>query len=315
VSRVDRRQFVRQALCLGAGLGGVAALSRAAATREAPTQPLITTPLASGLWLIGGGGGNVLVLDSPSGVLLVDGGSPARSAQLLGQVRALTGKAQVHTLFNTHWHWDQTGSNLALGSAGARIIAHENTRLWLTTDVDSKWEGRQYRRLSPKAWPNQTFYTTGMLEFGGEHIEYGHLGQAHTDGDIFVHLRNADVLVAGDVLAAGRYPVIDYCTGGWIGGMVTAAQTLLERCNAGTRLIAGQGAVQSREELKAQHVMLADLKQKLSHLLAQGMSVQDMIDAKPTADYDAKWGDPQRFIANVWPGLVARARELGVSIV
>jgi len=315
VSRVDRRRFVQQALCLSAGLSVVASLSQAAAPRGAAAVSLTTTPLGAGLWCIAGGGGNVVVLDSPAGVLLVDGGSPEHSGQVLKQVRALTGKARVHTLFNTHWHWDQTGSNPALGSAGTRIIAHENTRLWLSTDVDSKWEGRQYKRLSPKAWPNQSFYTTGMLEFGGERIEYGYLGQAHTDGDIFVHLRNADVLVVGDVLAVGRYPVIDYCTGGWIGGMVTAAQTLLARCNAGTKLVPGMGAVQNRDDLEAQHAMLGDLKQKLSRLLAQGMSVQDMIDARPTADYDAKWGDPRLFIANVWPGLVQRARELGVSIV
>lgn len=298
---------------MGAGLS--AASWAHAASRSADLAPLSVASLGGGLWLISGGGGNVVVFDSPAGVLLVDGGSPGRSGDVLKQVRALTGKPQVHTLFNTHWHWDQTGSNPALGNAGARIIAHENTRLWLSTDVDSKWEQRLYQRLPPKAQPNQTFYTTGMLEFGSERIEYGQLGQAHTDGDIFVHFRNADVLVVGDVLAVGRYPIIDYCTGGWIGGMVTAAETLLTRCGPNTRLIPGLGAVQTGADLTAQHAMLNDLKQKLSRLLAQGMSVQDMIDAKPTRDYDAKWGDPKLFIANVWPGLVQRARELGVSIV
>ena len=310
---MDRRQFVQQALCVGAGVT-TGALAHSAAARD-KAEPLSVTALGSGLSLIRGAGGNVVVFDSPAGVLLVDGGSPEHSSELLKQVRALTGKAQVHTLFNTHWHWDQTGSNPALGKAGARIIAHENTRLWLSTDVDSKWERRRYQRLPPKAQPNQTFYTTGVLEFGGERIEYGQLGQAHTDGDIFVHFRSADVLVAGDVLAAGRYPIIDYCTGGWIGGMVTAAEALLARCSAATKLIGGRGGVQGSEDLKSQHAMLADLKTRLSRLLAQGMSVQDMLDAKPTRDYDAKWGDPTLFIGNVWPGLVYRARELGVSIV
>jgi glyoxylase-like metal-dependent hydrolase (beta-lactamase superfamily II) len=311
---MDRRQFVQQALCAGAA-PTISAWSHAAAAPRDKAGPLAVTPLGSGLSLISGAGGNVVVFDSPAGVLLVDGGSPERSGELLKQVRTLTGKAQVHTLFNTHWHWDQTGSNPVLGQAGTRIIAHENTRLWLSTDVDSKWEHRRYQRLPAKAQPNQTFYTTGVLEFGGEHIEYGQLGQAHTDGDIFVHLRHADVLVVGDVLSAGRYPVIDYCTGGWIGGMVTAAETLLARCTDGTKLIGGAGLVQGSEDLKSQHAMLADLKTKLSRLLAQGMSVQDMLDAKPTRDYDAKWGDPTLFIANAWPGLVYRARELGVSIV
>src|SRR5690606_26617608 len=168
---------------------------------------------------VGGCGGNVTVFDSDAGVLLVDGGSPAGSAPLLREVERLTGKRTVHTLFNTHWHHDQTGSNLALGQAGTRIIAHEYTRLWLTTDVECRWEGRTYQPLPKVAQPSETFYTTGSLAFGGERIEYGHLGQAHTDGDIYVFLRDANVLVAGDVVARGSFPIIDPDSNGWVGGL------------------------------------------------------------------------------------------------
>jgi cyclase len=280
----------------------------------AEAKPRVT-PLAPGLYLLEGLGGNVTVFDSVDGVLLVDGGSPENSPAVLKAVRELTGKPQVHTLFNTHWHWDQTGSNAALGAAGARIIAHENTRLWLGTDVDSKWEGRKYGRLPVKARPSKTFYTTGTLEFGGESIEYGYMFQAHTDGDIYVHFRNANVLVAGDVLSVGRYPVIDYITGGWIGGMATAVQQLAARCDDKTRVIPGTGPVQSRADLAAEQAMLAEVRTRLSKLLAQGMSAQEMIDAAPTRDFDANWGDPKLFIANTWQGLIRRTGELGVSIV
>jgi glyoxylase-like metal-dependent hydrolase (beta-lactamase superfamily II) len=272
-------------------------------------------PLGESLHLIRGGGGNVIVFDSPQGVLLVDGGAPEHSAAVLRAVQKLTGKDSVHTMFNTHWHWDQTGSNLTLGSAGTRILSHENTRLWLTTDVDSRWEKRRYPRLPVKAQPSQTFYDTGSLDFGGERIEYGYLAQAHTDGDIYVHFRNANVLAGGDVLSFGRYPIIDYCTNGWIGGMANAAQVLVERSNASTKLIPGTGPALELAQLQAEQAMLNDLKTKLAKLLAQGMSVQDMIDAAPTRDYDASWGDPRLFISQAWPGLVQRARELGVSIV
>jgi len=234
---------------------------------------------------------------------------------VLKAVRELTGKSQVHTLFNTHWHWDQTGSNAVLGAAGTRIIAHENTRLWLSTDVDSKWEGRKYGRLPVKARPSKTFYTTGQLDFGGESIEYGYLFQAHTDGDIFVHFKKANVLVAGDVLSVGRYPVIDYITGGWIGGMATAAQQLAARCDDRTQVIPGTGPVQARADLATEQAMLVEVRTRLSKLLAQGMSIREMLDAAPTRDLDAKWGDPQLFIANTWQGLIRRTGELGVSIV
>lgn len=278
-------------------------------------NPVHLTPLGPKLTLLSGGGGNVVVFDSPDGVLLVDGGSPEQSANVLAAVRTLTGASSVHTLFNTHWHWDQTGSNRTLGPAGTRIIAHENTRLWLGTDADVKWQKRVYPRLPAKARPNQTFYTTGTLAFGGEQIDYGYLAQAHTDSDIYVHFRKANVVVAGDVLSAGAYPIIDYSTGGWIGGLADATRQLLALGNAGTQFIPGTGPVLALADVQAERDMLLAVQQRLAKLLAQGMSVADMIQAAPTHDYDAKWGDASLFIANAWPGLVARARELGVSIV
>jgi cyclase len=295
--------------------GAAALVLPTAAYSRTPRPDLVITPLAEKLTLISGAGGNVTLFDSPEGVLLVDGGSPDFSARVLKTVRKLTGNSKVHTLFNTHWHWDQTGSNAPLGKAGTRIIAHENTRLWLSTDVDSKWEQQVYKRLEPKARPSETIYTTGNIAFGGEHIEYGHLPQSHTDGDIYVFFRNANVLVAGDVVSVGAYPVIDYCTGGWIGGMANATQALLDLGNETTQVIPGKGPVQSLTDVKAEAEMLATMKQRLAELLAQGMSIEDMIASRPTREFDGRWGDPALFIANSWHGLVHRSRELGVSIV
>lgn len=277
--------------------------------------PLTVTDVADRIFVVSGGGGNVTVFNSAEGVLLVDGGCPECSAEVLKLIRQRTGSTRIHTLFNTHWHWDQTGSNLTLGRAGTRIIAHENTRLWLGTDVDSKWQHRVFKRLPPQARPNESFYTTGSLSFGGQTLDYGYLPQAHTDGDIYVRFKEANILVAGDVLSVGTYPVIDYCTNGWIGGIVNATQVLRALCNSSTRVIPGTGAPQAPAALDAEHDMLAALKLKLSRLLAQGMSAQDMLDAGATREFDAQWGDPTLFVTNVWPGLVERARELGVSIV
>ena len=287
----------------------------ARAAGKPQSTPLSVTDITDRLFVISGGGGNVTAFNSPEGVLLVDGGSPERSAEVLKLVQKRTGNAKVHTLFNTHWHWDQTGSNETLGRAGTRIIAHENTRLWLGADVNSKWQSRVFKPLSKEARPNQTFYTTGSLMFGGEQIDYGYLPQAHTDGDIYVFFKNANVLVGADVVSIGAYPVIDYCTNGWIGGMVTATQNLLAVGDASTRIVAGLGPVLARADLQAENAMLATMKTRLSKLLAQGMSVQDMLHAAPTGEFDAKWGDPTLFISNSWPGMVQRARELGVSIV
>jgi cyclase len=294
----------------------VASLPRWSAAADSHSQDLAVTPLTDRLFVISGGGGNVTVFNSPEGVLLVDGGSPEQSQPVLQKVWQRTGAKRVHTLFNTHWHWEQTGSNLTLGRSGTRIIAHENTRLWLTTTVVSKWQNDAvFAPLPKQARPNQTFYTTGSLSFGGEQIDYGYLPQAHTDGDIYVLFRDANVLVAGDVVSAGSYPILDYCTNGWIGGTINATQSLMSLCNEKTRIVSGAGGVKSPADIEAEHAMLVTMKQRLAHLLAQGMSVQDMLDAAPTREFDAQWGDPKLFVANAWPGLVQRARELGVSIV
>jgi cyclase len=306
---VDRRDFIRQAVPVAA-VG--AALVRASRAAEAS---LSVVPLSKSLFMVTGGGGNVTVFESPDGVLLVDGGSPERSGEVLKLVKSRTGASRIHTLFNTHWHWDQTGSNRTLGPAGTRIIAHENTRLWLGTEIYSKWQNRRFKPLPPDARPNQTFYTAGSLTFGGEHIDYGYLPQAHTDGDLYVFFRDANVLVAGDVVSVGAYPIIDYSTNGWIGGMLDATKALVGLTDAKTRIVPGQGPVQNRADVEAERDMLAAMKQRLSQLLAKGMSVPDMLAAAPSREFDAHWGDPTLFIANAFPGLSQRARELGVNIV
>jgi glyoxylase-like metal-dependent hydrolase (beta-lactamase superfamily II) len=287
--------------------GATAADARAAA--------LTVTPLGERLWQIGGAGGNVTVFDSPAGVLLVDGGAKEHSKALLAEVRRLTGESRVQTLFNTHWHHDQTGANEVLGRAGTRIIAHENTRLWLTTDVESKWEGRTWQPLPKIALPTETFYTNGALDFGGEHIDYGYLPQAHTDGDLYVFFRQANVLIAADIVSVGAFPIIDYITNGWIGGVGDAVQTLLDLSNAETKIIAGRGAPVTRVQLEAELKMLATMRQRLSRLMAQGKSAQEMIAARPAEDLQAEWGDPALFIANSYPGMSQRSGQLGVSIV
>jgi cyclase len=307
---MQRREFLGAA---PAALFAAAVLP--AAVARAGEAPLTVTPLAERLWQISGAGGNVTVFQSSEGVLLVDGGAAAHSKRLLAEVRRLTGTDRVHTLFNTHWHHDQTGSNQALGKAGTRIIAHENTRLWLTTDVESKWEGRVYQPLPKIAQPNKTFYTDETLQFGGERIDYGYLPQAHTDGDIYVHFRNANVLVASDIAAAGAYPVIDYVTNGWIGGMTAALQTLVGLANDQTKVVAGQGAPLTKAQLNAEYTVLNTLRQRLAKMIAQGMSAQEMLDARPAQEFEAEWGDATLLIRNSYPGMAHRARELGVSIV
>jgi glyoxylase-like metal-dependent hydrolase (beta-lactamase superfamily II) len=149
------------------------------------------------------------------------------------------------------------------------------------------------------------------MTFAGEEIQYGHLGQAHTDGDIYVFFTKQNVLMTGDVVAAGAYPVLDYSTGGWIGGLDEATRALLGRANNQTRVIPGLGPVQSRADLQEQAEMVSTMRERLVDLLRKGMSASQMFNERPTKDFDAKWGNPELFIYNAYPGLWNHVREVG----
>jgi len=252
---------------------------------------------------IEGAGGNVVAATSSDGVLLVDGGSAERSADLLRLVAQETGRRPVQTLLNTHWHWDHTGSNETLGKAGASIIAHENTRLWLGAEVISKWEDRTYPPRPARALPTKTFfYDTQHLSFGNETLEYGHLPQAHTDGDIYVFFPNQNVLVAGDVACVGRYPIVDYCTGGWLGGMVNGLKTLIAKADDNTRIIPGTGPVLTRADLRSQLDMCFTVLSKMGESYYKGETYEDFLASRPTRDFDAQWGNPDAFLRMAYDG-------------
>lgn len=296
----------------GAALAGPAARILA---QDATPEPIAATKLADNFTLITGAGSNVLLVTSPDGALLVDGGSDARSAELMKFVAEQTKGAPIQILFNTHWHWDHTGSNEALGKAGAKIVAHEYTKQWLGTEIEVRWEnnwqGREYEPRPKAALPNQTFYNSEKMTFGKEQIEFAHMPGAHTDGDIYVYFRGANVLVAGDAISVGRYPIIDYSTDGWPGGMVQGQKTLLTVANAETKIIPGAGPVQTRADVEALNEMCNTVRGRVLDGMKKGKGPRDLIAEKILKDYDAKWGNSDLFIDQNYKGLWAHVRELG----
>ncbi|HET7608788.1 MAG TPA: MBL fold metallo-hydrolase, partial [Gammaproteobacteria bacterium] len=277
---------------------------------QAAAAPTLTD-LGSDLVLVEGAGANVVALASADGLLLVDGGSEDRAAALQGALAARWPGRPVTIVFNTNWRAEHTGGNAALRGAGATAMAHENTKLWLGGDFFVDWEDRHYAPHPAAMLPNKTFYTSGKVELGGRNVEYWHLPRAHTDGDVAVFFPDENVLVASDLLSVGRYPVPDYATGGWIGGFIDATQKLLDATDARTRIVAAQGTVYGRAELEAQLALCKAVAQKTAEAFRVGMSFADFVASKPTAAFDAKWGDPRLFLRLVYKGGFAHLRELG----
>jgi cyclase len=324
----NRRSFLR----LAVGATGITVAQRAllhtAFAEKTDSTPVTVTNLAEKYLLITGAGANVLAVLGPDGVLMVDGGTADRSAELLKLVGEKSGGKPVQVLFDTSWDPDCTGSNEALGKAGAKIIAHENTKLWLSTEFDSRWRKRTYEPHPKIALPTQTFYSgVQKMTFGAEPVEYGYMMQAHTDGDIYVYFPGPNILMAGGVAGGNCYPVLDFDTGGWIGrgdrsdkrysdspipsGLVEAQRTLLKVTNASTRIVPGKGPVMTHADLEAESEMLTVVRDRLIALIHKGYSASQMVDAKPTKEFDAKYGDPDLFIRNAYMGLWGHVHELG----
>jgi cyclase len=303
----DRRSFLKAAL---AGAAGVSLSIRALARTD--SQPIVATPLSDSIVQLSGAGGNVVAVTGSDGVLLVDSGVEERSRDLLKAVEKLPGGKHIQAVINTHWHWDHTGGNERLGKDKVRIIAHENTKLWLGADFYCDWQDNRHYTPRPKAaLPTTTFYTSGKLTANGEDALYAYLPRAHTDSDIYVFFPKSNVLVAGGLVSVGSYPVLDYTTGGWIGGMADASKALLEVANKDTRIVPGVGPVQSYADLKAQTEMLSTMRERLVDLMRKGIGTDDLAADPPTREFNAKWGDPHLFLANAYRGLWGHVRELG----
>ncbi len=293
---------------LQVGLAGLAGLSvgrglQRPAARAQGAGGIGEQRLSDGLHVLRAGPTNVLAQTGRDGALLVDGGAARAAEALLDAVNGLSGGGTVHTLFNTHWHPEQTGLNERLGRAGAAIIAHENTRLWLTTDITYPWDGQHFEPLPEVGQPNTTFYDEGELESG---VRYGHLRHAaHTDGDLYVYFPEADVLAVGDTVHAAEWPFIDWWTGGWIGGMVGNLELLLALAGPETRVVPARGPILGRADLETQFEMYNVVYSRLAGLLNDGMGPDEAVAARPTEEFDARMGPPDAFVRQAFKSLWA----------
>lgn len=307
---IERRKILK------AGLGGFASLaslpllgSLSGCSQQASKLP--TAALGDRMSVISAAPGNVIVLATGDGVLLVDSGSAA----LAGSVQASLDGEQVKTLFNTHYHADQTGGNTLFGEEGAVIHSHEITRQWLSTDFYVPADDSWVQALPEIGRPRETFRLVGEMTAGPESIEYGYLLEAHTRGDIYVFFRDSNVLAVGDVVSPLRDPSLDWYAGGWIGGRVDAMDDLLALANAETKIVPAYGAVMTRAELQAERDMMKHIFDRTTLLTTQGHSAQDILDVGVMDEVDRHFEDPFSFLYDLRKGLWAHYTNFGGSTV
>ena len=227
---------------------------------------------------------------------MIDGGRAVDADALLGAVRSATGSSRIHTLINTHWHPEQTGANEAVGRAGGVVFAHEKTKVLLSNTVYSAIGIKD--RVAPlpeAARPNRTTRGDGSMEFAGQQIDYGYMPAAHTDGDLFVHFPKMNLLVAGGVVSAEEWPLLDYLNGAWLGGRVRALQRLADLVTPDTRVVPAQGRVMTGKEIVRHRDMYQELFQTMIGYLNKGFGPEDAVERRPLKAQEAEFGDSSAF--------------------
>jgi glyoxylase-like metal-dependent hydrolase (beta-lactamase superfamily II) len=262
--------------------------------------------LRGNITVLMGSGGNITVLAGDEGKFLVDAGIGKSQAKLQAVLHAID-PAPVKYVVNTHWHWDHTDGNAWMHAAGATIVAHPNTLKHLaeTTHVDA-WNWT-FDPVPTGARPTLLVNERSTLRFAGSTVEIENFGHGHTDGDLWVYFEAADVLALGDTFWNGIYPYIDNEDGGSIDGAIKWANQAVARTTDHTIVIPGHGAVGTRRELIAFRDMLVTVRDKVAALEQQGKTLAEIVAAKPTAAFDATWGNfvfnGDQFTRMVYAGL------------
>ncbi len=260
-----------------------------AINEEAKTATIEVVPVRGGISVLMGSGANVTVLNTAHEKLLVDAGISYSKANMMRALNSIS-SASPRYLVNTDFHWDHTDGNEWVHLMGAAIIGQENAlgRLSVETRVDD-WDFT-FPAAPYDAVPTFIVRYDKSMRFHGTKIEFKYYGPAHTDTDIWVYFVEPDVLATGDTFCNGCYPFIDNHNGGSIDGMIRAARANVAKATDHTVVVPGHGPIGGRAELIEFQDMLIAVRGKVAALKSAGMSRAQVIAAKPTEDFDGKWG-------------------------
>src|SRR5689334_5433525 len=281
-------------------LSGAAQGQQASSAPAAPPDPTVqTVNIAPGIYMLTGRGGNIGVSIGTDGAAIIDDKFADNAPNIRAAIALLSAKP-VSFVINTHLHGDHTGGNEALGNAGAVIIAQENVRKRLSVDTVNPSNGQTIAARPRAALPVITFEDTAALHFNDEDLEFTHLPNAHTETDIVVRFRKANVMHMGDCFTGG-FPFIDGNTGGTLDGLIRAHEAVLPTVDDNTKIIRGHGPLGNKAELQAYHDMLVVVRDRVAKLVRAGKSQEDVVKARPTKEFEEKYGGGS-FNAEQWIG-------------
>jgi glyoxylase-like metal-dependent hydrolase (beta-lactamase superfamily II) len=293
---LNRSSILRSLLLCAIFLLGAPASGVLAQDQEVEYVP---TRLSDAVTMIKGRGGNIAVSAGQDGVFIIDDQLQPLTDQLLAAIREIDERP---VRFVIH-----VGGNEALGKAGSVIIAHDNIRRRMTTEQFSIFMNRSTPPYPDEALPVVTFNDRVTLHLNGEAVAVHHVPRGHTDGDSIVFFPGSNVLHMGDILFNGLYPYIDLDGGGTVQGMIAAVEKGLGLADDDTKIIAGHGPLSDRAGLQEYLGMLVQARDSVQALIDQGMSLEQAVQAKPTAEWDETlggvWITPAQFVTFIYNSL------------
>lgn len=258
-----------------------------------------TTEVGPGLYMLEGAGGNIGLSVGDDGAFVIDDEFAPLSEKIMKAIKAVT-KKPVEFVLNTHFHGDHTGGNEPFGEAGAMIVAQDNVRKRLSDD----------EKTGPHALPVITFSETATFYRNGHEIYAFHAAHAHTDGDVIVFFRDANVIHMGDVLFSGHYPFIDVESGGSLDGYIAGLEAADAMIDDDTEVIPGHGPLSTKADVEASLAMLKEVRKRVQALIDEGLDEDAVVSAKPLSDLDEKWSwnfiDGEKFTRAAYQSLTAQ---------
>ena len=265
-----------------------------------------THKVAEGIYALEGEGGNIGVSVGEDGVIIIDDQFAPLTPKITAAIRALSDKP-LRFVLNTHWHFDHTGGNENFGNAGAVIVAHENVYKRMSTEQFIAFFKMKLPPSPKAALPVITFTEAVTFRLNGDELNGYHVKRAHTDGDMIVRFRKANVVHMSDTYFSFMYPFIDLGSGGSVKGVLAAVDGVLGTIDENTKIIPGHGPLSTKSDLRAYRNMLSKVATSIGRMIKAKKTLEQVVAAKPTREFDAVWGNgflkPDQFVEIVYKSM------------